>query len=463
MQLSEEQIKQAILHPYPPVRELALEYFSQSFCQDDTVMPFVIEAMKNLDEREIFRFANETTELPQTKSTIQWCMEELNQDLSEHVKTSPYLHYTIPLSRMLINAEPSLIRDRQSEILELPALHPEAVHDFSERISLLSESPESLWNMLMDFCERENEKEHISQMDTPHAHRLVEALARGGTDVAEKVLEMLNEEIDFSLENPRELMQGFVIRLAGELRLTSAVPFLFKMLKGNYYWHSEVSARALAQIGGRDVLEFVTKEYPTAKRPFKLSSIDILEKLRTENCVEKLLELFNQEKDGEFKTFLGRAILSHFPSEAVEPIRQYILESGNLEGDKFDPEIGDLRETLIAVCTLLEVDFPEFADWKKESDEDHLRYEENTTALDTDLSSLLSTLSEIDKGESLSDEDSVFQGEYDFQIDDDYIEPPGTIFRQDAKIGRNDPCPCDSGKKYKKCCMNKTSETPMFD
>ncbi len=23
------------------------------------------------------------------------------------------------------------------------------------------------------------------------------------------------------------------------------------------------------------------------------------------------------------------------------------------------------------------------------------------------------------------------------------------------KIGRNDPCPCNSGKKYKKCCMNK--------
>lgn len=23
------------------------------------------------------------------------------------------------------------------------------------------------------------------------------------------------------------------------------------------------------------------------------------------------------------------------------------------------------------------------------------------------------------------------------------------------KVGRNDPCPCGSGKKYKKCCMNK--------
>jgi preprotein translocase subunit SecA len=29
--------------------------------------------------------------------------------------------------------------------------------------------------------------------------------------------------------------------------------------------------------------------------------------------------------------------------------------------------------------------------------------------------------------------------------------------RSDKKVGRNDPCPCGSGKKYKKCCMNKTS------
>ena len=27
-----------------------------------------------------------------------------------------------------------------------------------------------------------------------------------------------------------------------------------------------------------------------------------------------------------------------------------------------------------------------------------------------------------------------------------------TTVRAGAKVGRNDPCPCGSGKKYKKCC-----------
>jgi preprotein translocase subunit SecA len=27
-----------------------------------------------------------------------------------------------------------------------------------------------------------------------------------------------------------------------------------------------------------------------------------------------------------------------------------------------------------------------------------------------------------------------------------------TVSRTEEKVGRNDPCPCGSGKKYKKCC-----------
>lgn len=28
-----------------------------------------------------------------------------------------------------------------------------------------------------------------------------------------------------------------------------------------------------------------------------------------------------------------------------------------------------------------------------------------------------------------------------------------TFVRTGAKVGRNDPCPCGSGKKHKKCCL----------
>lgn len=31
-----------------------------------------------------------------------------------------------------------------------------------------------------------------------------------------------------------------------------------------------------------------------------------------------------------------------------------------------------------------------------------------------------------------------------------------TIRNRGERVGRNDPCPCGSGKKYKNCCMRKT-------
>jgi len=35
-----------------------------------------------------------------------------------------------------------------------------------------------------------------------------------------------------------------------------------------------------------------------------------------------------------------------------------------------------------------------------------------------------------------------------------YFRKTRPVVRDNRKIGRNDPCPCGSQKKYKNCCMN---------
>ena len=46
------------------------------------------------------------------------------------------------------------------------------------------------------------------------------------------------------------------------------------------------------------------------------------------------------------------------------------------------------------------------------------------------------------------------EGEYD---EEDYEprrhEPVMPVINPNRNVGRNDPCPCGSGKKYKKCCL----------
>jgi hypothetical protein len=36
--------------------------------------------------------------------------------------------------------------------------------------------------------------------------------------------------------------------------------------------------------------------------------------------------------------------------------------------------------------------------------------------------------------------------------------PGGGPVIREPKVGRNDPCPCGSGKKYKKCCLGRNSD-----
>lgn len=46
---------------------------------------------------------------------------------------------------------------------------------------------------------------------------------------------------------------------------------------------------------------------------------------------------------------------------------------------------------------------------------------------------------------------------HDHDHEHEAIDPalvPETFVREQPKVGRNDPCPCGSGLKYKKCCLN---------
>ena len=54
---------------------------------------------------------------------------------------------------------------------------------------------------------------------------------------------------------------------------------------------------------------------------------------------------------------------------------------------------------------------------------------------------------EIEEEEELD-----WDGEEDFSRPYEPMEP---FVREKEKVGRNDPCPCGSGKKFKRCCMGK--------
>jgi preprotein translocase subunit SecA len=63
---------------------------------------------------------------------------------------------------------------------------------------------------------------------------------------------------------------------------------------------------------------------------------------------------------------------------------------------------------------------------------------------------------------ALDEEDEYLDDDYE-DYDDEPFPLPDTVVREERRIGRNDPCPCGSGKKYKKCCSRKGNGAASFD
>jgi len=66
-------------------------------------------------------------------------------------------------------------------------------------------------------------------------------------------------------------------------------------------------------------------------------------------------------------------------------------------------------------------------------------------------STFVETAARHDSAPTLSDEQQQTQKTIDSAGKEEVRPEP--IRNRQQRVGRNDPCPCGSGKKYKQCCM----------
>ncbi len=74
MRFPEDKIKQAILRPERDVALRALQYFTESYSQDPTIMPLVIQAVEMHGREHAAELIASTGSLSQTTDTVapQW-------------------------------------------------------------------------------------------------------------------------------------------------------------------------------------------------------------------------------------------------------------------------------------------------------------------------------------------------------------------------------------------------------
>ncbi|MCL6446766.1 MAG: HEAT repeat domain-containing protein [Armatimonadetes bacterium] len=149
---------------------------------------------------------------------------------------------------------------------------------------------------------------------------------------------------------------------------------------------------------------------------------------------------------------------------ALEHLQEYgdpaaIFQIRRLLADEDEEVVEAAQVALVELGENNGISFPEMAELKKEVE--RIR----TSKFDQELYKLHTRFPDLfdadpdDEPEWLPDEDEEGWEEsaplFDEEEDDDEEwadHPPLKPIVKPPKIGRNDPCPCGSGKKYKKCC-----------
>jgi hypothetical protein len=433
----EFKIKEAILHSDPEIRQRAISYFSKSYSDDSSIMALVIKAVETYGRQDAYHLIGLSRDLPQTAESIAWGVDELNDDQSDR-----YENYTYNLSMVLVKADPALLLPEESAVLEARYFLPDLRPAINERLRMLSWDEAFCWQKLEEFCEEGKDKRFTNEVKLGYAHRIVEAMARFGGDCEAKVHALLGQKVEDYRHSPMKWMEPLVVRLAGEAHLDSTLPLVIdKLMEDGGDVLNEECATALTRFGTPAVLHAVAEKFPSAKYHFRLYATEPLEQIHSDLAVETCLRLLGQEEVEMIQRDLAHAVLSHFAPEGIEAVRRLLVDR------ELDIEGRGLRDHLLETCTLMGERFPEYDEWlataKTEKEERRKRVEE----LEGDPRGMLLFALEKLTGKKAAD---VPRSKPPLPP-----IPPLTLPRQPEKrqkVGRNDPCPCGSGKKFKKCC-----------
>jgi len=430
MRLPESEIKSALLHPDRIVRDVALYYFAGSFSKDPTIIPLVIQAIETYGWEHAFIFYYRPASLVQTEATLPWVLEQL--DLLAEPKDGREKNRRRHLSEWVAWADVALLTKFAPAIAASKGLTDEARQALTHRLELAVAAPDDCWKRLVDFCEGNKAQQYIDMVDLPHADRLIEAIGR--TDAcADRILAVLSQRLDEYIRTAAGWLEPFAARIAGHMRLRAAVPLLVtKLLDDCNDMMNDACAEAFIRIGTDGMAEAICERFLKAEWHYRLYASGCLDNIHSDLVVSRCFELLEQEKDFTIRENLLCAIFGNFCPDGIEPARQIVLKGSR-----------EVPHQLVGLATLTGVNFPELESWRKKEEQQ-----------DAELDARWGGKTKEDLIAEMGREDDELDDDELEPLPDFPIEPPAPIVRGE-KIGRNDPCPCGSGKKYKKCCLGK--------
>jgi hypothetical protein len=428
--LQPEQVKPFINHPERAVRNFAVQYFYESYNQDPELAQLVLQSMETEEYLD-----------PSIHTRLSWARRftltrETAARLFREIKAGS--DFADWFEEWLAEIDLELLEQFPDELqyLSLPTLEK-----IERRKTIAALSTGELWTEFQRFVAAYMPEDR--EPDEEYGRWLVRELAKRPDLPAEEIVTRMNAPLPELIDGYEE---SFLCELLGELRLPEALPFFIKCLLNEDEMLSDTAVEALIQLGTAEVVQTLEPLYSSGSSGFRINVAWTLMNIKLPETEEALIRLLRAETDTTNATILASGLCKLLSVKGIPLIRELIYQD-------YDEGMLCLEEELYVNCLLNGKDLPEMSKWRMLIEKNFDKYDnwDFDHSEDEDF--------EADEDEEWPDEDDDDWTDDDDDDDEDEVEAESEFQverRTAVKIGRNDPCPCGSGKKYKKCCLNQT-------
>lgn len=316
-------------------------------------------------------------------------------------------------------------------------------------LDLHRESSDDLWRRLMEHSDRASGR-YYGQFDSRTPEIIARILARR----AEPSIARLAHEV---LERDRgaNWHSTFATQLLGWMRWKPSAPLLVELLDGEASDYDSDVSHALSRIGDIEPMLSRIDHYDTQHEAFQWNACGVLSRIRherSEPLIRQVIEIIDRSWDrlGNPQTLLAFSLFELVRLTPTSPETLELLRKEAIR-ERYDRSYDDLREQFWILATVVGHDFPEKEAWGLEHLQSQQRQNQRMRAMFGNPITVESKpmLARNDVSGSFLTEE---------EMEGAPLIATG-VSRAVSRIGRNDPCPCGSGKKHKKCCLRIVQST----
>jgi hypothetical protein len=335
---------------------------------------------------------------------------------------------------------------------EQALLHSAAQEQLAVRKRLAKFSTEHLWeefqrygaNGMDDDCNFECDD---NDNDDDYEIWLIKELVKRPDLPINEIMACLNTQF---ADDDESFMELYLCELVGELKLDAGLPFLLRCLAKENELLNEEASEALVKLGTAETVQALEALYPQGTPDFRIYAANVLMNIKLPEAEMALIGLWRNEADPVIAAILAAGLCKLLSVQAIPLIREMIYQG-------YECDLVCLEEKLYVNCLINGKDLPEMPEWRELiadnfAELDSWDDDDGDCSCDCDDCDCHCDEDDEDYGETPDDDTEVEDWDDD---EADSAPKPHVEQRSVIKIGRNDPCPCGSGKKYKKCCLGK--------